>query len=87
MRKIIWLETGQPEKEIMKVRVENIADIYISWNFMNFLNYCWKRRNVLVQDFVSTMVIQKVSSDGLLRKKQEYIANHIYRYLRKMQGK
>jgi hypothetical protein len=26
-------------------------------------------------------VIQKVSSDGLLRKKQEYITNHVYCYL------
>jgi len=26
-------------------------------------------------------VIQKVSSDGLLRKKQEYITNHIYCHL------
>ena len=38
MRKIFWLVTGQPENEIMKARVENIADIYISWTFMNFLN-------------------------------------------------
>jgi hypothetical protein len=29
MRKIIWLVIGQPENEIMKGRVENIADIYI----------------------------------------------------------
>jgi hypothetical protein len=68
MRKIIWLEIGQPENEIMEIRVENFADIYISWTFMNFLNYCWKRRKVLVQDFVSTMVIQNVTFDGLLRK-------------------
>jgi hypothetical protein len=38
MRKIIWLENEQPENEIMKGRVENIAVIYISWTFVNFLN-------------------------------------------------
>jgi hypothetical protein len=36
MRKIVWLENVQPENEIMKARVENIADIYMSWTVMSF---------------------------------------------------
>jgi len=53
MRKIIWLEKGQPENEIMRVRVENIADILYSLDCYEFLKLSWKRRTVLVQDFVS----------------------------------
>ena len=38
-------------------------------------------RNPLRTNFEHMRVIQKVSSNGLLRKKQDYVTNHVYCHL------